>query len=106
GHIKIQVAAPFSSATPLDGTLEYYGPFLQIDKQKTVGATACAGCANVVCVSLDNIDIFYADDTHVNLTNTLNGNNIAWQGALVGTLCPAATPAKAKTWGELKSLYR
>jgi hypothetical protein len=75
------------------------------------GDHACAGCLDQACLVLNHVNV------QTDPTQTSDGNNhfytqeiadfITWQGGTIGgSGCPAATPTKKATWGQVKSLYR
>lgn len=70
------------------------------------GTGVCAGCSAPVCLQLKSIDLFQADNTDTPLTNPVNNNIAVWQADTALPGCQGATPTQAKTWGQLKSLYR
>ena len=81
---------------------------------KTVGLGSCAGCLTPVCIVLNSVNVVAGTSANIKLSGPTNGidSNVAtWQGGagvstLLGQGCPAATPNRNTTWGQVKSLYR
>ncbi len=77
---------------------------------------ACGGCDLAACIVFNQINVvtpFPLPLFEVKISNSElpGGNFITWQGGAgvnssLGQGCPAATPTRKSTWGELKSLYR
>lgn len=105
---SISVGSGF--ATAVDAGTEYYSMTLTITAAKTLGATACAGCADPVCVVLNELQIGQVAGTAGGspiLNNPLTSNFVTWQGGAIGGAgCPGATPTVNRTWGQVKSIYR
>lgn len=104
--VIINALAP-ADAGPLSTGSEYYAFKVSLAGQKTVGTGACAGCLDPVCLVLNQIKITQpagVGDFYV--TATVQRNYVTWQGGVVATGCPVATPTHNATWGALKGLYR
>jgi len=104
---------PDVAATDLPAGEEAFAFRLQINSQKTVGPGACGGCDVGACISLRQV-----------VLRTLNGSNdrflaigtspgdlpsdarALWQLTSPAAICDVATPARNRTWGEVKALYR
>ena len=76
------------------------------------GDHQCAGCQDQACLVLNHVNVQTDPGA-----STADGNNhyytqeiadfVTWQGGVIGGQgCPAATPTKKATWGQVKSLYR
>jgi len=86
---------------------EYYGISLTIDREKTVGTGACAGCTDPVCLVFNEMTLYDEFGIKSFFTNPRDRNCATWQGGQIGGPgCPAATPTNKATWGRIKALYR
>src|SRR5262249_9749444 len=85
--------------------VEYLGPVVSMNFNRTVGSPSCGGCATPVCLILTQLQVS-ANSGTVLLTQPAippDGNVITWQGAgLSGGVCQAATPPRGAAWGEIK----
>ncbi len=76
------------------------------------GDHVCQGCLDQACLVLNHVEL--DADPGVNTPDGKShfytqeiANYVTWQGgAIGGNGCPAATPTKKATWGQVKSLYR
>jgi len=70
----------------------------------------CNGCLIPACIVFNNLFLQQPAGTPGGDATINTGNlfqSMTWQGGAVGGLgCPAATPTKKATWGQVKSLYR
>ena len=106
-------AVPQNALATLNALQEYFAQTLRIDYQKTVGTGACAGCLTPVCIVFSSVNVVPGINPGVKLTGPANGtdsNFATWQGgagvgSALGAGCPAATPTRKSTWGEVKALY-
>jgi hypothetical protein len=102
--IRATVGIPYAAAAPLDPNTEYYGERLTLNHQKTVGTGACAGCSQPLCIALSSASTVANPDNPV--TTSLWPSvqaAIVWNG---GASCDRLVPAKNRTWGAIKTLYR
>jgi len=107
-------AIGLSSAGPLAANQETYSFKLTINRTKTVGAGACAGCADGVLIVLNSILCTQNPETsqgegggnRINADEKMEtlGTFASFQNILPGA--PGPTPTKNTTWGAVKSLYR
>jgi len=107
-RIKIAGAVPQNNLASTAPGTQYFACNLVISNAKTVPQTNCSGCSTPVCIVLNSIQVTAGggvlDET---IGNALTRNYATWQGgAIGGSGCPAAVPAKNTTWGAVKSLYR
>jgi hypothetical protein len=106
-RIKAVAAVTSDHAATLTPGFEYGFVLLKLSATRTTGAGACAGCALSACLVLNSILVrrLPASGADVYLTSTAgpSANWATWQGT--GADC-AAVPARRRTWGEIKSLYR
>jgi hypothetical protein len=110
--LSFQVAVPSAGARNLAANQEYFDASVFVLFDHTVDAGFCAGCSVPACLALRSIEV--GNPTAIVLTQPTNGtdsNYVTWQGgagtpSLPGGACPAATSARTRTWGSLKSLYR
>lgn len=106
-RLLIIYAVPGALAGPVDADVEYFGFTVTISNAKTAGGTGCAGCADPVCVVLNEIKLTQGVGIgDFRIQNPAARNYVSWQGGVVSGGCPAATPARNATWGSVKSLYR
>ena len=106
-RILLVAAVAPSNAAPLDADVEYYSFTMTVTNTKTAGATGCAGCLDPVCIVLNEIKLTQpAGVGDIRIQNPAARNYVTWQNGVVTGGCPAATPARNATWGQVKSLYR
>uniref|UniRef100_A0A832ICJ2 Uncharacterized protein n=1 Tax=Eiseniibacteriota bacterium TaxID=2212470 RepID=A0A832ICJ2_UNCEI len=95
-------------AVPEEGTLnpvETYMFRMRVNNARTVGTGACAGCLDGACIVLNSINLARpAGVGDFFIANPANANFVTFNGGTPG--CPGTVPAKNKTWGQMKSLYR
>ena len=96
------------SARVLDAGLMYYGLKLLISNQRTA-FPGCAGCLQPACLVLNQVKLLRgAKSTPSEVTLEIPGparaNWVTWRGGS-GADC-ATVPVRARTWGQIKSLYR
>ena len=99
-----------STADDLLAGVEYLGPVLTINFNRTVGSPSCTGCGTGVCLILTQLQVGVSGGG-LTLTNPAilpDGNVITWQGVGLspGGVCQGATPTRRTLWGEVKALYR
>jgi len=87
---------------------EYTLMQLTINRNRTTGAGSCTGCATPICIVFNSVLLDQVDTglPRVIETEPLQRRHVTWQGAPTAFICPDAVPAKSRTWGQLKSLYR
>jgi hypothetical protein len=97
---------------PIAGT-ENYAFTLTINHLKTVGTGACAGCDVPMCIALRQITIKNEPPQGSVLlaigrqpSDKLSDSFVLWQAPPGQTSCAHSVPARNRTWGEVKSLYR
>lgn len=114
-RIKLGWAVPQDVVLSLAGRQEDFAYRLTISHVHTVGSGACADCTTPVCILLASVNMVTPIQANTRwLTgpaNQVDSDFATWQGGGVpatrlGTGCPAATPTRQRTWGEVKSLYR
>jgi len=70
----------------------------------------CDGCQRPACIVFNNLFLQQPAGTPGGDVTINTGNlwqYMTWQGGVVSAQgCPAATPTKKATWGQVKSLYR
>jgi hypothetical protein len=110
---RIQVAASLLESVggyaSLDPNGMYYAACLTLTNTRTIGAGACAGCPQPVCLVLNSITLrrqpgALGGDQFLSVPGPGQANWATWQGGL-GADC-AAVPVRAVSWGRVKSLYR
>ncbi len=105
-RIRLVAAIPVSQGPIAAGT-EVYGFKLQMSNARTVGSGACPGCPTAACIVLNSIKLVQGPGTAGDkfMANPALRNWVTWQADVPG--CGAAiTPARDRTWGAIKSLYR
>jgi hypothetical protein len=114
-RFMLATAVPAAALPDLVAGQEYFSNSIAILNTKTVGDGACAGCTTPVCLVLNRIlvvaQIAANDRALSGPTNGTDSDYATWQGgsnvvSYRGSGCPAATPTRRGTWGEVKSLYR
>lgn len=106
-RMRTMCAIPTSVA--IDDVTEYYLFKLSFTSTRTVGIGACTGCADGACIVLKYVVLTQpAGVGDYTLTSPIQRAHVLWQGGGAGVVggCPGATPARASTWGSVKSLYR
>jgi hypothetical protein len=87
---------------------EYYAFKVTLLNSLNSGFTiaTCPGCLDKACILLNQMNLAQpAPDPDVVLT-TGPQQFVRWQGGTGTQLCPAATPNRTSTWGQVKALYR
>jgi len=117
-RVRIKALEALPAGSPLitsipEGTAVYVVK-LNINNSRTVGPGACGGCTDEACIVLQSIRInqpvspptmgqsFY-------ITSPATAQHVLWQGWSTTEpfqQCPTITPARTRTWGSLKALYR
>ena len=105
GRMSLIIAVPgtvtFNTATAPD----WYLMAINLLKANT---TTCAGCATAACLVANQIRLTKPPGTpggDLFVTGPGTSQSVTWQGG-VGITCPAAVPTRARTWGQVKHLYR
>jgi hypothetical protein len=96
-RILAVVAVPSTDAVALPPGTEYTALIIRINNAKTVG-TGCAGCEDVVSITLSDVTLTTNTSGDVKITNALQSTVVSWQAS--------PTPTLNRTWGQVKSLYR
>jgi len=125
---QIGVVSPVTPTAPFDLVTgqEYFALTAVINHVKTVGTGACAGCTLGACMGFVGLRLIVtppsaempvppSGDVLIG-PNGLLGQVVTWQGgggiAIPNyggagfTYCPGATPARNRTWGDVKAIYR
>jgi hypothetical protein len=126
---QVVVVSPIAPSAPFDLVTgqEYFAFTAQINHAKTVGAGACAGCTLGGCMGFVGVKLIRtapSAETPVAPPSgdvligpgPVSGQVVTWQGGAgiaipnyggAGwTYCPGATPARNRTWGDVKAIYR
>lgn len=104
-HFEVVFAVPTTSAITLESPNEYLAFQIKLSGIKTVGTGSCSGCTTPACIVWNHLLIQGPNFTHIATSFPLDHNYVTWQGGVVSGGCPAATPVRNRTWGQLKSLY-
>jgi hypothetical protein len=105
-HRRFTIAWARAEGGNVNATTRYAGARLNIEG---TGADVCAGCAQPACLVLQLVRVYGQGGTIIPLTDAGAGDNksVTWNGGVVGgSGCPGETPARNRTWGQVKSLYR
>jgi hypothetical protein len=99
-----------TDAGPVTAGAEYYAFKTIIDNAKTVGADACGGCSESVCIVLHEVHLIQVAGTpggDVRILSPIQPvvNAVTWNGPASQDMC-ALVPVRATTWGAIKGLYR
>jgi hypothetical protein len=113
------VAVPPTAFAALVSGQEYFAFMVRIQHTKTVGTGQCAGCCtpvNLVFNAIKVVTPVAADDrTITGPTNGIDSHFARWQGgfqtyaqsaSMAPPPCGESVPTRARTWSELKALYR
>jgi hypothetical protein len=115
-RLRIAVAVAQVNAGPLEAGQEYFSTNVLVSNIKTVGtpSNSCAGCATPLCITLSSIKLTQPNGVTTTLQQPAYpagypvgprfSHIVFWQ-SLGGTNC-FVVPARATTWGAVKSLYR
>lgn len=113
---RIQFAFARDTETSLAAGQQYIAGVFTLDTFKdfddgSIGTGQCDGCAQPVCLVLTRVELYQTVGSpggDIIVLNTPGTRNwITWQtGAVPGGGCPAATPTKSATWGQVKATYR
>lgn len=90
-----------------DGATELSVFKMTVLRTKTLGATACTGCATGACIVLNEVNLQTltdSPDTFLRLTSPVANNFITYNAG--APPCPGSTPTQSRTWGSVKALYR
>jgi len=103
-RIRSVIALPPGAPVPVDTAHEYYAYELVINNAKTTGTGSCPGCGTAACLVLTQVELDYDDNSSVIVADGAQ-RFVTWQGG--GSVpCPGATPARSRSWGMIKTLYR
>ncbi len=106
-RVRMISAVPAGTEQPVDNVHEIYLIRVFVKNAKSTGVGACAGCTQSACIVLQSVTLEAAGAVPAEtLTNPLLRQHIVWQDAAPLVGCPGATPARARTWGSVQSLYR
>lgn len=89
---------------PIDVDVEYFSFNLVINNQKSTGAGNCAGCADPACIVLNMVRITQGVGVgDFEVSDPAANRAITWQS---GAPDCNLVPARNRTWGQVKALYR
>ncbi len=114
-RLRIKLAGWLSQNVALEAGVEYYAFKVRIRNVQTTGASACAGCAVGVCLALTDLEVYSVASGRRFVTPYYLANmGVGWQnaefwqyewaGCNADAHCPV--PARSRTWGSIKALYR
>jgi hypothetical protein len=128
-QLGVVMALPLASAQTLYSDQEYFLARITITNANTVGAGACAGCANPACLGLGYLRLYRPvgmGDLIVATETEPQSSVASWQGSPVisdlihydgpppsghhhdyrALACQATSRSQNRTWGSIKSLYQ
>ena len=112
-RIKGVFALPAGDAriTAIPEGTHVYSFKANINNAKSIGLGACGGCGDEACIVLNLIAINQPapQPPRIPLQNPEFAAFVTWQGWSTpdpNNQCPAVTPARSRTWGSIKALYR
>ena len=113
-RLKATAALPIGDSRigPVPEGTEFYLFSFVINNARTVGPDACAGCNYEACFVPERILLTQVPGTpggNLHLENPASSYHVIWQGWSTtdpNQQCPAVTPARNRTWGAIKAIYR
>jgi len=102
-RFRLKVAYGLTTEGDLPVGVEYYAFRATVNYLKTMGTTACAGCATPLTMVLEEIRSTGLASGSELITLPAGNGCLTWQ---VGGPGCGETPAVNSTWGQVKSLYR
>ena len=119
---RLKCAFATDDVRPVLNGVEYFAFTIRIDGGHSTGAGACAGCNVPVCLLLTEIKVVENTGPYERLSHPIQNQLIGWQcgqgsashdlwgQAWLNTCAthgaPCFTPARNRTWGGIKALYR
>lgn len=121
------MALPAPGVTTLPAGREILLGKLTLRHSATTGTGACAGCLVPTCIALGEVDLQFASGAPTERFVGDPSSSVRWQGAYVSGFAPVPghpdlggyipyhgnlgctsgpVPARGRTWGILKTLYR
>lgn len=109
-NIIVSMSLPAGETRTLTPGVEYFAFNLQINASQTTGSGACGGCGATVCIHWAQLALHVSPYAANPLGGDMylgggDGSIVTWQ-ASDGYVCSHVTPARNRTWGAIKSLYR
>ena len=118
--VTLQCAWPVLDprAGPIEEGTHVYAFKMVVNNAKTVGPGSCAGCQDDLCLVLKSILIHQTPGTpegdrwlgnpDLSQVAAWQGGSWSWNHLQPGGVCTGdcPTPVRARTWGQIKSLYR
>lgn len=111
GRMVMAFALPGEFVGPLVPGEHYYAFRVLVNKSKSVGGGACAGCSQPGGFIISSMKIVQPVGVGDLFLNTWEYQGFAaWQNGMypvydVAYMCPFVIPAKNRTWGSIESLY-
>jgi hypothetical protein len=108
-RMRLALAVLFDDMRTLSAGAVYYAARIAIDNVATAGPGSCDGCAGAACLVLNSIMVGRppgspSGNVLVESPGSAGSNWATWQGG-AGANCQSV-PARRRTWGQVKSLYR
>lgn len=107
GRLRTVSALPAGLEESVDATQELYLIKVTLTHAKTVGTGSCAGCTESACIVLQSVRLTGPSGGFTQtISNPALRQHVIWQSPAALPGCPGATPARNRTWGGIKTLYR
>jgi len=104
-RMLVVATIPESGVSTLDGATEYYACRVNIRNDASTGTGSCAGCSEPACIVFNSIELVQPSGVgDYFIASPLMSYHVQWQGNVVD--CPFVVPARTRSWGQIKSLYR
>lgn len=108
GGIAVPEADSFTVAPSAGGL---YLMTMTIAHTKSTGTGACDGCATRACIVLERVGLYSAYEPYPTvyypvINDGVSSVTVLWQPTDPSDTCPLWVPARNRTWGQVKQLYR
>jgi hypothetical protein len=98
-RMRLTCAIPFDNRGPLDMDTEYYAFKVNLQRSKSTGSGACAGCDVPASITLDEIQLFQPPELAYDpvVITPLHGTTIHWQNTVLALRSFTPTTGAAGT---------
>jgi len=96
--------ADTANAPDLAAGQRYFLARIRIDRAKSAGDGACAGCSQPAVVELRWLQLSSGTGIGEGISDAYEPAIVRWQGAT--DWCSTVVPTRNRTWGQVKTLYR
>jgi hypothetical protein len=106
-RMRVQAGVTFEQRMALAAGTEVYAFKTSIQTPKSSGTDACGGCSTEACIVLNSIQLYQPTELGFDpvIVDKRDDNHVMWQSLEIAQ-CPQSTAVHARTWGQVKSLYR